>query len=206
MALRVSPCSRTSAVTIPRHIPKKSIAGLAIFSLKKINIWAGYLAWARRATTRPVNTLLSSEQQRNHCQEKLCSAHASKRRIAGLAIFILKKLVSGLDIWPGLDGPQPAQLIPARRATARPVNTLLSSEQQQNHRQEKLCSAHASKTQILLELLGPSCRPHLVQFSRLYWLHRLTMVWDRDVRKPGESKKNIVVHNKEALAYVRLWP
>ena len=32
------------------------------------------------------------------------------------------------------------------------------------------------------------------------------MVWDRDVRKPGESKKNIVVHNKEALAYVRLWP
>jgi len=120
-------------------IPKKSIAGLAIFSLKKINIWAGYLAWARRATARPVNTLLSSEQQRNH-------------------------------------------------------------------RQEKLCSAHASKTQILLELLGPSCRPHLVQFSRLYWLHMLTMVWDRDVRKPGESKKNIVVHNKEALACVRLWP
>ena len=37
-------------------IPKKSIAGLAIFSLKKINIWAGYLAWARRATARPVNT------------------------------------------------------------------------------------------------------------------------------------------------------
>ena len=103
-------------------IPKKSIARLAIFSLKKINIWAGYLAWARRATARPVNTLLSSEQQRNH-------------------------------------------------------------------RQEKLCSAHASKTQILLELLGPSCRPHLVQFSRLYWLHRLTMVWDRDVRKPGGSKK-----------------
>ena len=31
----------------------------------------------------------------------------------------------------------------------------------------------------------------------------LTMVWDHDVRKPGESKKNIVVHNKEALAYVR---
>ena len=55
----------------------------------------------------------------------------------------------------------------ARRATARPVNTLLSSEQQRNHRQEKLCSAHASKTQILLELLGPSCRPHLVQFSHL---------------------------------------
>ena len=25
------------------------------------------------------------------------------------------------------------------------------------------------------------------------------MVWDRDVRKPGGSKKNIVVHNKEAL-------
>ena len=25
-------------------------------SLKKINIWAGYLAWARRATARPVNT------------------------------------------------------------------------------------------------------------------------------------------------------
>ena len=30
------------------------------------------------ATARPVNTLLSSEQQRNHCQEKLYSAHASK--------------------------------------------------------------------------------------------------------------------------------
>ena len=29
---------------------------LAIFSLKKINIWAGYLAWARWATARPVNT------------------------------------------------------------------------------------------------------------------------------------------------------
>ena len=134
-----SPAGRRITTWPCLGIPKKSIAGLAIFSLKKINIWAGYLAWARRATARPVNTPLSFEQQRNH-------------------------------------------------------------------RQEKLCSAHASKTQILLELLGPSCRPHLVQFSRLYWLHRLTMVWDRDVRKPGESKKNIVVHNKEALAYVRLWP
>ena len=118
-----SPAGRRITTWPCLDIPKKSIVGLAIFSLKKINIWAGYLAWARRATARPVNTLLSSEQQRKH-------------------------------------------------------------------RQEKLCSAHASKTQILLELLGPSCRPHLVQFSRLYWLHRLTMVWDRDVRKPGESKKN----------------
>ena len=34
------------------------------------------------------------------------------------------------------------------------------------------------------------------------------MVWDRDVRKPGGSKKIIVIYiyNKEALAYVRLWP
>ena len=32
------------------------------------------------------------------------------------------------------------------------------------------------------------------------------MVWDRDVRKPGGSKKNIVVHNKEALAYVDYGP
>ena len=83
--------------------------------------------------------------------------YSSKRRIAGLAIFILKKI----NIWAGY-------LSWARRATARPVNTLLSSEQQQKHHQEKLCSAHASKTQILLELLGPSCWPHLVQFSRLY--------------------------------------
>ena len=37
-------------------ILKKIIAGLAIFSQKKINIWAEYLAWARRATARPVNT------------------------------------------------------------------------------------------------------------------------------------------------------
>ena len=32
---------------------------------------------------------------------------------------------------------------------------------------EKIYSAHTSKTQILLELLGPSCRLLLVQFSRL---------------------------------------
>ena len=67
------------------------------------------------------------------------------------------KLISGLDIWPGLDGPQPAQLIPCS-----PLNN------NENIAQEKLGSAHASKAQILLELLGPSCRPHLVQFSRLY--------------------------------------
>ena len=36
-----------------------------------------------------------------------------KKSIAGLAISAWKKLISGLDIWPGLDGPQPAQLIPA---------------------------------------------------------------------------------------------
>uniref|UniRef100_A0A453LG34 NAD(P)H dehydrogenase subunit H n=1 Tax=Aegilops tauschii subsp. strangulata TaxID=200361 RepID=A0A453LG34_AEGTS len=70
---------------------------------------------------------------------------------------ILKKI----NIWVGY-------LSWARRAIARPVNTLLSSEQQRKHRQEKLCSAHASKTQIPLELLGPSYRPHLVQFSRLF--------------------------------------
>ena len=38
----------------------------------------------------------------------------------------------------------------------------------------------------------------------------MTMVWDRDVRKPGGSKINysymyIYIYNKEALAYVRLW-
>ena len=38
--------------------------------------------------------------------------YSSKKSIAGLAIFSLKKLISGLDIWPGLDGSQPAQLIP----------------------------------------------------------------------------------------------
>ena len=31
------------------------------------------------------------------------------------------------------------------------------------------------------------------------------MVWDRDVRKLEGSKKIIVLYNKEALAYVRLW-
>ena len=96
-----SPAGRGIKVDLAWVFLKKCIAGLAIFILKKINIWAGYLAWAR---------------------------------------------------W----------------ATARPVNTLFSSEQQRKHRQEKLCCAHASKTQILLELLGPSCRLYLVQFSRLY--------------------------------------
>ena len=108
-------------------IPKKSIAGLAIFSLKKINIWAGYLCWARRATARPVNTLLSSEQQRKHRQEKL------------------------------------SVLMP------------------QKH---KYCSS----------CLVPAGGRFLCN-SLVYWLlHRLTMVWDRDVRKAGGSKKNIVVY------------
>ena len=97
-----------------------------------------------------------------------------------------KKLISGLDIWPELDGPQPAQLIPAAMFSLLFRGEKLIS----GLNIEKLCSAHTSKTQILLELLGPSCRPLLVQFSRLYWLHRLTMVWNRGVRKPGESKKN----------------
>ena len=43
-------------MTLPGYSTKRSIARLAIFSLKKINIWAGYLAWARRAIARPVNT------------------------------------------------------------------------------------------------------------------------------------------------------
>ena len=51
-----SPAGRRITTWPCLGIPKKSIAGLAIFSLKKINIWAGYLAWARRATARPVNT------------------------------------------------------------------------------------------------------------------------------------------------------
>ena len=89
--------------------------------------------------------------------------YSSKRRIAGLAIFILKKVVSGLDIWPGLDGPQPAQLIPAAMFSLLFRGEKLIS----GLNIEKLCSAHTSKTQILLELLGPSCRPLLVQFSRL---------------------------------------
>ena len=89
--------------------------------------------------------------------------YSSKRRIAGLAIFILKKLVYGLDIWPGLDGPQPAQLIPAAMFSLLFRGEKLIS----GLNIEKLCSAHTSKTQILLELLGPSCRPLLVQFSRL---------------------------------------
>ena len=102
-----SPAGRRITTWPCLGIPKKSIAGLAIFSLKKINIWAGYLAWARRATARPVNT---------------CSD-----------VFVVvqrRKLISGLNI-------------------------------------KKLCSAHTSKTQILLKLLGPSCRPLFVQFSHL---------------------------------------
>ena len=69
-----SPAGRRITTRPCLGIPQKSIAGLAIFSLRKINIWAGYLAWARRATARPVNTLLSSEQQRNH----ILNPHASK--------------------------------------------------------------------------------------------------------------------------------
>ena len=111
-----------------------------------------------------------------------------KKKYSWASHFQLEeKLISGLDIWPRLDGPQPAQLIAAAMFSLLFRGEKLISGI--NIAQEKLCSAHTSKTQILLELLGPSCRPHLVQFSCLYWLHRLTMVWDRDVRKPGESKK-----------------
>src|SRR5215216_4992034 len=92
--------AENNKLTLRGYSSKKSIAGLAIFSLKKINIWAGYLAWARRATTRPVNTLLSSEQQRKH-------------------------------------------------------------------RSRKTLQCSHLKTQILLGLLGPNCHLLLVQFSRL---------------------------------------
>ena len=86
-----------------------------------------------------------------------------KKSIAGLAISAWKKLISGLDIWPGLDRPQPAQLIPAAMFSLLFRGEKLIS----GLNIEKLCSSHTSKTQILLELLGPSCRSLLVQFSRL---------------------------------------
>ena len=106
--------------------------------------------------------------------EKICSPEGRrittwpclgipKKSIARLAIFSWKKINTGMDIWPRLDGPQPAQLIPAA------VFSLLFRGEKLifGLNIEKLCSAHTSKTQILLELLGPSCRPLLVQFSCL---------------------------------------
>ena len=103
-----SPAGRTITTWPCLGIPKKKYSWASHFQLEKINIWAGYLAWARRATARPI--------------------------IIPAAMFSLlfrgEKLISGLNI-------------------------------------EKLCSAHTSKTQILLELLGPSCRLLLVQFSHL---------------------------------------
>ena len=74
-----------------------------------------------------------------------------------LAIFSLEKK---FIIWAGYRAwarwPQLAQLIPCT-----PLNN------NKNITQVKLCNAHTSKTQILLELLGPSYRPLLVQFSSL---------------------------------------
>ena len=64
------------------------------------------------------------------------------------------------NIWAGY-------LAWARQATARPVNTSSPKNDNENIAQEKLCSAHTLKIEILLELLGPSCRSLLVQFSRL---------------------------------------
>ena len=86
-----------------------------------------------------------------------------KKSIVGLAIFRVKKIIYGLDIWPGLDGPQPAKLIPAAMFLLFFKGEKLIS----GLNIKKLCSAHTSKTQILLELLGPSYRPLLVQFSHL---------------------------------------
>ena len=68
-----------------------------------------------------------------------------------------------MDIWPGLDGSQPAQLIPAVMFSLLFRGEKLIS----GVNIKKLYSAHTSKTQILLELLGPIYRPLLVQFSRL---------------------------------------
>ena len=51
--------------------PRRDALGLTEkWALKNNNIWAGYLAWARWATTRLFNTLLCSEQQQKHCSRK----------------------------------------------------------------------------------------------------------------------------------------
>ena len=51
-----SPAGRRITTWPCLGIPKKKYSWASHFQLEKINIWAGYLAWARRATTRPVNT------------------------------------------------------------------------------------------------------------------------------------------------------
>ena len=119
-------------------IPKKSIVGLAIFILKKINIWAGYLSWARRATARPVNTLLSSEQQRKHRSRKTLQCSHLKNT-----------------------------------NTARAAWSQLSA--------------------------APSAILSFIDYIGWQWCGTV-------MSGNQEEAKKIVVHNTEALAYVRLWP
>ena len=89
-----------------------------------------------------------------------------------------KKLISGLDIWPGLDGPHPTQLI-----ACSPLNN------NKNNAKKNSAVLTPQKHKYCSSCLVPAVGRTLCNFL-VYWLHRLTMVWDRDVRKPGGSKKN----------------
>ena len=65
-----SPAGRRITTWPCLGIPKKKYSCASHFQLEKNNIWAGYLAWARRAIALPVNTLLSSEQRQKHRSRK----------------------------------------------------------------------------------------------------------------------------------------
>ena len=127
-------------------IPKKSIVGLAIFSLKKFNIWARYLSWAWRATTRPVNT----------CRN----------------VFVVVR---------------------------RRINNIWGK-----HRKTLQCS-HLKNTNTARAAWSQlSAAPCAI----LSFIDYIGWQWCGTVMSGNQekAKKNIVVHNKEALAYVRVWP
>ena len=143
-----SPAGRRITTWPCLGIPKKSIAGLAIFSLKKINIWAGYLAWARRATARPVNT----------CSDVFVVVQRRK-----------------INIW----------------AKHRSRKTLRCPHLKNTN------TARAAWSQ----LSAASC-------AIISFIDYIGWQWCGTVMSGNqeEAKKIIVVHNKEALAYVWLWP
>ena len=142
-----SPAGRRVTTWPCLGIPKKSIAGLAIFSLKKINIWAGYLAWARRATARPVNS----------CSDVF-------------VVFQRRKT----NIW----------------AKHRSRKTLQCSHLKNTN------TARAAWSQLLA---APCAILSFIDYIGWQWCGTV-------MSGNQEEAKKIVVHNKEALAYVRLWP
>ena len=75
--------TQNNKLTLPGYSSKYS--KVSHFQIEK-KIWAGYLAWARRATARPVISLLSSEQQRkNRSRKTLQCSHLKNTNTARAA-------------------------------------------------------------------------------------------------------------------------